>query len=75
MILEEYLNKIESYLRDIITDLKQFDTWEIQLTIEINFIFSRDVDKEHVMHTWSDNIEFTSYNNVNKVVDKHLIML
>ena len=37
--VEEYLNKIRRYLKDIINNLKKCDTWKIQLTIENNFIF------------------------------------
>ena len=56
--VEEYLDKIKPYLRDIINDLKQSDTWKIQLTITINFISSKDDnDEERVMHSKSDNIE------------------
>ena len=29
--LDEYLNIIETYLRNIITDLQNYDTWTIQL--------------------------------------------
>ena len=33
--VEEYLNNIRPYLKDIINNLKKSDTWKIQLTIEI----------------------------------------
>ena len=36
--LDEYLNKIKSYLRNIIINLQSSDTWKIQLTIGIKFI-------------------------------------
>ena len=29
---------------------KKSDTWKLQLTIAINFIFSKDNDEEHLMH-------------------------
>ena len=58
--LDEYLNKIEPYLRGIITDLQNSDTWKIQLTIAFNFISSKDVEKERVMQSKSNNIKFTS---------------
>ena len=48
--VEEYLNKIRSYLKDIINNLKKSDTWEIQLTIANNFISSVDHDEERVIH-------------------------
>ena len=54
--VEEYLNKIRPCLRDLGNDLKQSDTWKIQLTITINFISSKgDNDEDHVMHSKSDN--------------------
>ena len=36
--VEEYLNKIRPCLRDLVNDLKQSDTWKIQLTITILFL-------------------------------------
>ena len=48
--LEEYLYKIRPYLRDIIIDLQESDTWKIQLTIAINFVSSKDPEEERVMH-------------------------
>ena len=68
--VKEYLNEIQPYLRDIIIDLQNSDTWKIQLTIVINFIFSNDLEKELIMHLKSDNVEFVSYDNANKVVDE-----
>ena len=51
-------------------DLQNSDTWKIQLTITINFISSKYVEEERVMHSRSVNIKFTSYNDVNEVVDE-----
>ena len=65
----EHLNKIEPYLRHIIIDLQKSDTWRIQLTIAINLISSKDAEKK-VMHSSSNNIEFTSYNDANEAVDE-----
>ena len=57
LTVEEYLNKIRQYLKDIINDIKKSDAWKIQLTIATNFISSKDNDEEHVMHPKSDNVE------------------
>ena len=65
----QYLNKIEPYLRDITIDLQKSDTWKIASTIAINFISSSDAEEEHVMQSNSENMKFTSYNDVNKVAD------
>ena len=49
--VEEYLNKISPYLKDIINNLKKSGAWKIQLTIANNFISSIDNDEDHVMHS------------------------
>ena len=55
-------------MRNIITDLQNSDTWKTQLTIAINFIFSKDAEEVHVIHSRRNNIQFTSYNDANEVV-------
>ena len=57
-------------MRNRIIDLQNFDTWKIQLTITINFISSKDAEEEHVMHSRSNSIKFTSYNDADEVVDE-----
>ena len=54
--IEEFLNKINTYLNDI-NNLKKSDTWNIQLTIANNFISFMDNDEEHVIHSKRDKIE------------------
>ena len=68
--LDEYFNKIEPYLRNMIIDLQNCDAWKIQLTFVIYFISSRDPEEKRVMRSSSENIKFTSYNDVNKVFDQ-----
>ena len=60
-------------MRDIIINLQKSDTWEIQLTTALNFISSKDVDEERVMHSNSSIIEFMPYNNENEVIDESLL--
>ena len=38
-------------------DFQKFDTWQIQLTLAINFVSSKDNDEEKVILSKSDNIE------------------
>ena len=59
--IKEYLDVIKPYLKDIVNNLQKSDTCKIQLTIAINFSSSKNIDKERVMHSKSDNIEFMSY--------------
>ena len=68
MSVEEYLNKIRLYLKDIITNLKKSNTWKIQLTIADNSIFSIDNDEEHVMLLQNDNIGIM-INEADKVIN------
>ena len=70
--LDEDLNKIETYLRKIINNIQNSDRWKIQLTIATNFVSSKDTEEERVMLLSSDNIKFTSYNEVNDVTEKLL---
>ena len=70
LTIEEYLDKLKPYLKDIIIDLQNSDTWKIQLTISISFISSKDVDEERLMHAKKDNVELMSYDNVNGINDK-----
>ena len=64
--LNEYLSKIELYLRNIMIDLQNSDTWKIQLTIAI---ILKDVEEECVMHSTINNIKFTPCSNVNEVIE------
>ena len=48
--LDEYLNKIESYLRNIIINLQISDSWKIRLVVTINFISSKNTEEERVMY-------------------------
>ena len=57
LLIKEYLDEIKPCLKEIINNLKKSDTWKIQLTVVINFISSKDIDKECVMHSKSDNIK------------------
>ena len=68
--VDENLNKIETYPRDIIINLQNSEKWEIQLPIAINFISSKDTEEERVMHSNSDNMKFTSWDDANEVVDE-----
>ena len=69
--IEEFLNKIRPYFKDIINDLKKtkYLTWKIQLMIAINFMSSENNDEEHVMHSRSDNIELMI--NDEEVIEEH----
>ena len=67
--VEEYFNKIKPNLKDI-NNLKKFGKWKIQLTIAINFIFSRDGnDEELVIHSKSDNIEILMHDKADEVIE------
>ena len=66
--LEEYLNKIRPYLKDIINNLKKSDKQKIQLAISINSISFIDNDEERVMHLKGNNIEIMMNDEADKVI-------
>ena len=68
--VEEYLNKIRPYLKDIINNLKKSEAWKIQLAITNNFTSSTDNEEEHVMYSKSDNIETIISDKADEVVNE-----
>ena len=44
------------------------DTWEIQLTIAVNFVSSKDIDEERLLHSKSDDVEVTINDNQMKLL-------
>ena len=54
--VEECLDKIRPYLKNIINNLKKSDTWKVQLTVANNLISFIDNDEECIMHSKSGNI-------------------
>ena len=69
--VEKYLNEIEPYLKDIVNNLK----WKIQLTIANNLISFAYNDKDHVMHSESDNTEIMISDEAGEVVKELLDLL
>ena len=56
--LQEYLNLIEKYLRELLEEYKQKGESKVQLTTEVNFISLKPgSDETRIMYTRSDNIE------------------
>ena len=56
-----------------INNLKKSDTGKIQLTIAINFMFSKNTDEERLMHSSSDDIEIMINDKADEVIeDIHL---
>ena len=68
--MKEYLNKIEPYLKDIINNFKKSDVWKIQLIKAINFVFSKDIEKERAMHSKSYKIEIMIYDKADQVIQE-----
>ena len=68
--IEKYQNKVRPYLKDIINNLQKSDMWKIQLTTAINYISSKGTDKEHVIHSKSDNIEIMINDKADEVTEE-----
>ena len=64
----EYLDMIRPYLRDMINDHKTRREWKIQLTMQINFISSKDSEETRTMYTKSHNIEIMMGNKTDEII-------
>ena len=68
--LEEYLDIIRPYLRDMINNHKAQGEWKIQLVMKIKFISSLDDDEFREMYTKSDNVEIMSGTETSDVINE-----
>ena len=68
--LEEYLNIIRPYLRDMINNHKAISEWKIKLIMRINFVSSLDSKKIHTIHTKSDSMEIMSGIETNDIINE-----
>ena len=75
MSVEEYLNEIKPYLKDILIDLQKSAPSKIQLTMAINFTSSKDSNEEQVIHLKSDNIEVMTYDKYVQLISQKLTQL
>ena len=61
LTLKEYLALIEKYLRKLVNYYKNKGEWKVQLITEISFISLKPgSDEMRIMHTRSDNEEYTN---------------
>ena len=66
--VEEYLNKISPYLKDIINNFNNSGTWKIKLTIANKFISSMDNHEQRVMHSENNIIEIMIDDEADEVI-------
>ena len=72
--MNEYLDQIEPYYKDNISNLRKSDASKIQLTIAaINCISFKDTNDESVMHSKNSSIETMIYAKACEVIKKNLI--
>ena len=52
----------------MINYLKTLDEWKIQLSIAINFMYSKDTDEKRTMHSMTDNTEIMIANETDHII-------
>ena len=57
-------------LKDFISHLKKSETWKIQLTISNNFISTKDVQEEYIIHSMGNNREIINYDKPDEVIQE-----
>ena len=73
LTISEYLDMIRPYLVDMINDHKNQSEWKIQLSAEINFIFSKpDSNETRIMHARSNSIGIMIVSDTNEVIEEIL---
>ena len=55
--MRQYLEKIKSYLCNMIRNFKKSDEQKNQLTMKPKFMSSKDSNEKRTMHAKSDNVE------------------
>ena len=74
--LNEYFDKIKSYLKDMIHDYKSKGEWKIQIIMRIIFVSFIDKNETQVRHTKSDNVEIMNVTDtsdaINELVDSFM---
>ena len=74
--VKQYLYKIMPYLRDIINGHKatrnESKEWEIQTTMHVNFISSRDTGETRIIYVQSDNEEIRLGNETDDIIKELL---
>ena len=58
----------------MINDVKIQGEWKIELTMEINFMSSKDSNETRTMHTKSINIEIMIGNETDEIIKELLIL-
>ena len=57
-------------LKDFISHLKKSETLKIQLTISNNFISTKDVQEEYIIHSMGNNREIINYDKPDEVIQE-----
>ena len=68
LLVREYFDDIKWELKNISNNFNKYDTQKILLIIAINSISSKDNNKEHIMHSKSDNREIMIYEKADEVI-------
>ena len=70
LLPEDYFDKIEPYLNDLIHNHKTQGEWKIQLTMAVNFISSKDSNETRTMHKNGDDIEIMIGNEADEIIEE-----
>ena len=68
--LEDYLNIIRPFLKDMINNYKTHGEWKTQLTMRINFISSLDTDEFCITHSKSNNLQIMMGTETDDIIDE-----
>lgn len=71
LLIEDYLEEIRPYLRDVTNDPKKSGEWKIQLTMEMHFMSSKNSNGKVLMHSKSDKKEIMTGFDTEELTGEH----
>ena len=74
--MEEYLNKVMPYLKELINNHKAIENgskeWKIQLNVKIKNVYLDDAMDIRTFYVWSENREIRLGNETDDIVESHI---
>ena len=74
--MEEYLNKVMPYLKELINNHKAIENgskeWKIQLNVKIKNVYLDDAMDIRTFQVWSENREIRLGNETDDIVESHI---
>ena len=69
LLLEDYLNIIRPFLKDMINNHNTYGEWKIQLIMRINVISSLDTNEFRIMYSKTNNVKIMKGTETDDIIN------